>query len=339
MSEISRVPRLAITPGEPAGIGPDIVIRLLQEPLPSVQLVVIGNQQLLADRAQLLKLPLKFIPFDPDKTHAHQPGDCTLIDIPLHTIPEPGLLTKDNAHYVLDTLATAIKLAQSHVIDAIVTGPVHKGIINDAGIPFTGHTEFLAEKTNTEQVVMMLATEGLRVALATTHLPLKDVAAAITKTSLIKTIQILHHDLQTRYGILSPRILVAGLNPHAGENGHLGTEEQQIITPIINELRTTMPGLSGPYPADTLFTPKLLGEADAVLAMYHDQGLPVLKYKGFGAAVNVTLGLPIVRTSVDHGVALDLAGTHHAELGSLRTAIEEALFICKRIAQTHKITH
>jgi 4-hydroxythreonine-4-phosphate dehydrogenase len=218
------------------------------------------------------------------------------------------------------------------LFDALVTGPVQKSIINDAGIQFSGHTEYLAEKTGTPKVVMMLATEGLRVALATTHLPLKDVSAAITKSELTLIIELLHRDLQVQFGITAPKILVCGLNPHAGEGGHMGMEEIDTIEPVLQTLRHQGMNLVGPLPADTLFTPKYLDEADAVLAMYHDQGLPVLKYKGFGQAVNVTLGLPIIRTSVDHGTALDLAGTGKATIGSLQTALNYA---CDMVAAKH----
>jgi 4-hydroxythreonine-4-phosphate dehydrogenase len=225
----------------------------------------------------------------------------------------------------LQTLDAAIDGCLQNTFAAMVTGPVHKSVINDAGIPFSGHTEYLAEKTHTDKVVMMLATEGLRVALATTHLPLKEVPAAITSTELETVIRILHRDMQNQFGIKQPRILVAGLNPHAGEGGHLGREEIDVIEPVLKKLRGEQMNLIGPLPADTLFTAKYLDHADAVLAMYHDQGLPVLKYKGFGNAVNVTLGLPIIRTSVDHGTALDLAGTGKADMGSLRTAIQYSL--------------
>lgn len=237
----------------------------------------------------------------------------------------PGKLNVNNASYILKTLDAAIDGCVSGQFTALVTGPVHKSIINDAGIAFSGHTEYLADKTNTEKVVMMLATEGLRVALATTHLPLKDVSAAITHEELMQVARILYRDMQVQFGIQTPRILVCGLNPHAGEGGHLGREEIETIEPVLQQLRTEGMDFVGPLPADTLFTPKYLNHADAVLAMYHDQGLPVLKYKGFGQAVNVTLGLPIIRTSVDHGTALDLAATGKADLGSLRTALSYAI--------------
>lgn len=225
---------------------------------------------------------------------------------------------------MLETLTRAGQGCLDGTFAGMITAPVHKGVINQAGIAFSGHTEFLAELTHTQQVVMMLATRGLRVALVTTHLPLKDVAAAITTERLERVIRILHADLQSKFGIAEPRILVCGLNPHAGEGGHLGREEIEIIEPTLERMRTQGVNLIGPLPADTLFTPKYLEHADAVLAMYHDQGLPVLKFKGFGAALNVTLGLPIIRTSVDHGTALDLAGTGKVDIGSLQVALETA---------------
>ena len=252
-------------------------------------------------------------------------GELAVLPVHLHSVAQAGVLNVNNATYILKTLDAAIEGCLNKNFAALVTGPVHKSIINDAGIAFSGHTEYLAEKTSTDKVVMMLATTGLRVALATTHLPLKDVAAAINERELTQVITILHHDLQQQFGIREPRILVCGLNPHAGEGGHLGREEIEIIEPVLHRLRTQGINLNGPLPADTLFTPKYLDHADAVLAMYHDQGLPVLKFKGFGQAVNITLGLPIIRTSVDHGTALDLAGTGNADLGSLRTALSYAL--------------
>jgi 4-hydroxythreonine-4-phosphate dehydrogenase len=248
-----------------------------------------------------------------------------VLPIPLAEPAVPGKLNVNNAPYILRTLDAAIEGCVAGHFAALVTGPVQKSIINDAGIAFSGHTEYLAEKTHTDKVVMMLATEGLRVALATTHLPLKDVAAAITEDELTQVTEILQRDMQNQFGIAEPRILVCGLNPHAGEGGHLGREEIEIIEPVLARLRARGMNLIGPLPADTLFTPKYLDHADAVLAMYHDQGLPVLKYKGFGQAVNITLGLPITRTSVDHGTALDLAGTGKADMGSLRTALSYAL--------------
>jgi len=317
--------RIAVTPGEPAGIGPDLIVTLAQSKLQH-EVVAIADPDMLRARAALLKLPLKIRVINffeaPSPSAA---GELAVLPIYLHEAVEPGKLNIANARYILKTLDAAIEGCSNHSFSALVTGPVHKSVINDAGIAFSGHTEYLADKTATEKVVMMLATEGLRVALATTHLPLKDVSAAINEKELIQVITILHRDLQLQFGIAQPKIYVCGLNPHAGEGGHLGREEIEIIEPTLNKLRAQGINLIGPLPADTLFTPKYLDHADAVLAMYHDQGLPVLKYKGFGHAVNITLGLPIIRTSVDHGTALDLAGTGKADLGSLRTALQYAL--------------
>lgn len=314
--------RLALTPGEPAGIGPDLAVMLAQQGSPH-EIVAFADPQLLQQRAAKLGLALTLRPLSTEPKPL-SPGELAIHPVALQTHSEPGKLETANARYVLDCLNQAVELCQSGYCQAMITGPVHKGVINDAGIPFSGHTEFLAEKATTPQVVMMLATQSLRVALATTHLPLRDVADAIDAPLLEQVITILHSDLHKKFGIPEPRILVAGLNPHAGEGGHLGREEIEIIEPVLNQLRKKGLKLEGPLPADTLFTPKYLTETDAVLAMYHDQGLPVLKYQGFGRAVNVTLGLPIIRTSVDHGTALDLAGTGKADCGSLQTAIEYA---------------
>ncbi|MFT5720960.1 MAG: 4-hydroxythreonine-4-phosphate dehydrogenase [Motiliproteus sp.] len=323
-TETSSCYRLALTPGEPAGIGPDLCIQLAQQPLPH-QLVVFADPQLLRQRAEQLGLPISLRPFDPESPP--QPslaGELSIVDVSLAEPAIAGVLNAANAEYVLDTLQRATQGCLTGQFEALVTGPVHKGIINDAGIPFSGHTEFLMQQTASEQVVMMLATEGLRVALVTTHLPLSQVSAAITPERLSQICRILDTDLRRRFGLPQPRILVCGLNPHAGEGGHLGTEEQLIIEPTLAALRAEGLTLIGPLPADTLFTPHQLERGDVVLAMYHDQGLPVLKYQGFGQAVNITLGLPIIRTSVDHGTALDLAGSGKANLGSLITAIDYA---------------
>ncbi len=317
--------RIALTPGEPAGIGPDLAITLAQTPQ-AHEIVVVADADLLLDRAKELNLPLRLRQVDFAKApEATQSGELVIYPVKMPAPAICGKLNTANAHYILHTLDVAINGCIEKTFAAMVTGPVHKSIINDAGIAFSGHTEYLAEKTGTDKVVMMLATEGLRVALATTHLPLKDVAAAITQSELTQIVSILHRDLQQHFGIPHPRILVCGLNPHAGEGGHLGHEEIDVINPVLEKLRLTPMNLIGPLAADTLFTAKYLDHADAVLAMYHDQGLPVLKYKGFGNAVNITLGLPIIRTSVDHGTALDLAGTGKADMGSLRTAIQYAL--------------
>ncbi|MGE8503832.1 MAG: 4-hydroxythreonine-4-phosphate dehydrogenase PdxA [Pseudomonas sp.] len=315
----------ALTPGEPAGIGPDLCLLLAREKQPEA-LVAIASRQLLAERAIQLGLDIELLRAEPGQwpDSPAAAGSLYVWDTPLATQAEPGKLAPANAEYVLETLTRAGQGCLHGTFAGMITAPVHKGVINEAGIAFSGHTEFLADLTHTEQVVMMLATRGLRVALVTTHLPLKDVAAAITAERLERVARILHTDLQSKFGIAEPRILVCGLNPHAGEGGHLGREEIEIIEPTLEHLRTEGMNLIGPLPADTLFTPKYLEHADAVLAMYHDQGLPVLKFKGFGAALNVTLGLPIIRTSVDHGTALDLAGTGRIDIGSLQVALETA---------------
>lgn len=317
--------RFALTPGEPAGIGPDLCLLLSRDSHPHA-LIAIASSQLMRARASELGLDIDLIEANPDNWPS-QPapaGSLYVWDTPLGAPAESGQLTSMNAGYVLDTLRRAGNGCLDGIFAGMITAPVHKGVINEAGIPFSGHTEFLAELTGTEQVVMMLATHGLRVALVTTHLPLRDVADAITAERLQRVTRILHRDLVEKFGIARPRIIVCGLNPHAGEGGHLGHEEIDIIEPALDLLRGEGMDLVGPLPADTLFTPKHLDSCDAVLAMYHDQGLPVLKYKGFGAAVNVTLGLPIVRTSVDHGTALDLAGTGRIDTGSLQVALETA---------------
>ncbi len=317
--------RIALTPGEPAGIGPDLVVTLAQN-AQAHEIVAIADPELLQERARLLGLNIKIRLVNlNDAPKPSVAGELAVLPIALGAPVQVGKLNVANAHYILHTLDAAIEGCVAGNFSALVTGPVHKSVINDAGIAFSGHTEYLADKTATEKVVMMLATKGLRVALATTHLPLRDVADAINEKELMQVISILHRDLQQQFGIAEPKIYVCGLNPHAGEGGHLGREEIEIIEPTLEKLRAQGINLIGPLPADTLFTPKYLDHADAVLAMYHDQGLPVLKYKGFGQAVNVTLGLPIIRTSVDHGTALDLAATGKADLGSLRTALSYAL--------------
>lgn len=322
---MTAFPRIAFTPGEPAGIGPDLAVLLAQQPQ-QAEIVAVADPDLLLQRARQRGVPLQLREVDlAAAPQAHIPGTLGVLPVPLAAPARAGTLDTANAPYVLDTLRRAAALCQQRQCAALVTGPVHKGIINDAGVPFSGHTEFLAELTRTPRVVMMLATEGLRVALATTHLPLRAVADAITPHLLREVIGILHHDLRIKFGIAHPQILVCGLNPHAGEGGHLGGEEIEVIGPVLDTLRGAGMHLVGPLPADTLFTPRHLERADAVLAMYHDQGLPVLKHKGFGRAVNITLGLPIVRTSVDHGTALELAGRGDVDLGSLQYAIEVAL--------------
>jgi len=315
---------IAVTAGEPAGLGPDLCIRLAAESLPA-RIVVIADRELIRKRAAQLGVALQIIDFDPaGDGGAPTRGALTCRHVPLEAPVEPGRLDPANSRYVLRTLEVATDGCMDGTFAAMATAPVHKGVINDAGIPFTGHTEFLAERTRTQRVVMMLVGGGMRVALATTHLALRDVPAAITRESLVETLEILRRDLINRFGVKRPRVLVAGLNPHAGESGHLGREEIEVITPALAVARAAGHDVIGPLPADTLFNPDRLREADAVLVMYHDQGLPVLKHASFGAGVNVTLGLPIVRTSVDHGTALDLAGTGRGEVGSLITAIELA---------------
>lgn len=317
--------RVVITPGEPAGIGPDLVIQLAQRDWP-LELVVCADGRLLTERATLLGLPLTLLPYSPEKTAAPQrAGTLTLLPVALHAEVTPGTLNVENGRYVVETLARACDGCLNGEFSALVTGPVHKGIINDAGVAFTGHTEFFEERAGAPKVVMMLATEELRVAVATTHLPLKAVSDAITPDLLREVITILHDDLQNKFGLAEPHVLVCGLNPHAGEGGHMGTEEIDTIIPVLEEMRAKGMNLSGPLPADTLFQPKYLDHADAVLAMYHDQGLPVLKYQGFGRGVNITLGLPFIRTSVDHGTALELAGQGKADVGSFITALNLAI--------------
>ncbi len=308
---MTALPRIAITTGEPAGIGPDLCVAL--SAMPNAELVLIGDEPLLQERARHLGL-------DPLDTSA----GISIQHIGLAAPATAGTLDSSNAAYVLDTIRTAALGCQSGDFDAMVTAPVHKGIINDAGIAFSGHTEFIAELFDAKPV-MVLAADTLRVALATTHLPLSAVPAAINHDSIVDTLTTLHEELISRFGIAAPRILVCGLNPHAGESGHLGREEIDTIIPAIETAQRRGLNITGPLPADTLFTPHHLKDADAVLAMFHDQGLPVLKYAGFGNAVNITFGLPIIRTSVDHGTALDLAGSGRANGGSLQAALQLAV--------------
>ena len=328
---LSEQPLIALTPGEPAGIGVDLCIQIAQLDLPC-SMVVIADRELLRERARLLRLPLEIADYPPIVEAVSGPGVLHVLHISLAEPALPGKLDAANAQYVLSTLRRAVEGCVNGEFNALVTGPVHKGIINDAGIAFTGHTEYLAEQTNSHPV-MMLTGGGMRVALATTHLPLKDVPAAITQPLLEQKLSIIHRDLMAWFRIHHPRIAVAGLNPHAGESGHLGREELDIIIPALDKLRAEGMDLIGPLPADTLFNPSRLKECDCVLAMYHDQGLPVLKHASFGTAVNVTLGLPIIRTSVDHGTALELAGTGQADPGSLLAAIEMAAMLAENRAQ------
>lgn len=317
--------RIAITPGEPAGVGPELLVKLAQENY-DVELVAFADPSLLMQRAADLNLPLQCLAVDYSKpAQAHRAGQLRVVEIPLRSQVQVGVLNTANAAYVLDTLREATDACLADQCQALVTGPVQKSVINDAGIAFSGHTEFLAERCAVDKVVMMLASEQLRVALVTTHLPLSAVPAAITTATLQRVTEILHHSLQSQFGCAQPRILVLGLNPHAGEGGHMGREEIDTIIPCLNALRERGWQLDGPMPADTAFTPRHLDQCDAVLAMYHDQGLPVLKYQGFGRAVNITLGLPIIRSSVDHGTALDLAGSGRADSGSFTAALNSAI--------------
>ena len=320
--------RIAITPGEPAGIGPDICALLSKEPPENTELVVISDTEILKERANQLGISLSINSFEQSKEPvACSRGKLSVLHVDKKSNVVAGQLNADNSPYVLETLKIAVQKALRGELDAIVTGPVHKGVINDAGFNFSGHTEYLAELCEVNRSVMMLTTDGLRVALATTHIPLSEVSNAISRDLIRETISILHKDLENKFGIKNPKILVSGLNPHAGENGHLGREEIDVILPVIEEFVSQKMDVLGPLPADTIFNSELLKKYDAVLTMYHDQGLPVLKFKGFGNAVNVTLGLPIVRTSVDHGTALEKAGTGNVNLGSMNQAISVAKFI------------
>ncbi len=310
-----------LTAGEPAGIGPDLIVQLAQQH--TFKYTVIADPDLLYQRAELLKLPLKIIPYDKSSKHTCNSGEICVLPVKLKTPVTAGKLDKKNSEYVLETLELATKHCINNTFSAVVTGPIHKAIINDAGHAFTGHTEFFAEKTNSE-VVMMLAHKTLRVALVTTHLPLSQVSKAITRDKLTNTIKIIINALQKQFNITAPHILVCGLNPHAGEGGHLGDEEINIIEPVIKSFNNKNVKLTGPIPADTAFTPERLASVDVVLSMFHDQGLPVLKYSGFGQAVNITLGLPFIRTSVDHGTALELAGTGNSDISSLIYACQVA---------------
>jgi 4-hydroxythreonine-4-phosphate dehydrogenase len=327
---VSRnIPRIALTPGEPAGIGPDLSLLLAQQEL-DIELVVIADPELLTLRATQLALPLRFRIFDQDRAPQRSlAGELCILPVSMEQPARCGILDQQNAQYVLNTLDLAVEGCQSDTFDALVTGPVHKGIINDAGIAFSGHTEYLAEATATDTVVMLLATDELRVALVTTHVPLHEVSSLITAERLQGIIRVLHHGLQQRFGIARPHIKVCGLNPHAGEDGHLGREEIDIIIPALEGLRKEGIDLDGPLPADTVFNSRYIADSDAILAMYHDQGLPVLKHSGFGRAVNITLGLPIIRTSVDHGTALELAGTGKINAGSLQVALDTATAMAK----------
>lgn len=317
--------RIAITAGEPAGIGPDLVIQLAQQAWPA-ELVVCADPDLLTSRAKKLGLPLQLKPYQPTQApKAQEAGTLTIAPFPLVAESICGKLNEQNSAYVVETLRYAGEKNMNGEFDAVVTGPVHKGIINQSGISFSGHTEFFAHQANCQDVVMMLSAPGLHVALVTTHIPLAYVSKAITRDRLHQIIKILHTDLVNKFAIEQPKIYVCGLNPHAGEDGHLGREEIDTIIPALDELREQGLSIVGPLPADTIFQPKYLDDADVVLAMYHDQGLPVLKSQGFGSSVNITLGLPYIRTSVDHGTALELAGTGSADIGSFVCALNKAI--------------
>lgn len=324
-TQCNRVlPRILLTAGEPAGIGPDLCVLTAAKVWPC-DLTVVGDPYLLSARASTLGAPVHIRLTSPDApTCPHEAGVLKVWPVSGAADARCGHLDPNHAGYVLECLREATRACLTQTYDALVTGPVHKGIINDAGIPFSGHTEYLATLTG-GYPVMMLVTEGLRVALVTTHLPLHAVPAAITPERLRTVVEVVYRDLIARFGIGEPRILVCGLNPHAGERGHLGREDVDVIEPVLEELRGQGLRVRGPLPADTLFLPKYLEHADAVLAMYHDQGLPVLKYAGFGRAVNITLGLPVIRTSVDHGTALDLAGTGRIDTGSMEAALQAAI--------------
>ena len=323
---IRDIPVLALTPGEPAGIGPECTIRLAFEH-PELRLLAIADPGLLTAAAEQLGMDVAIQPWKPGEPV--NAGQISCYPLPLGKAARPGKPDPANASYVVDTIRTAVRLVRAGHAAALVTGPVHKGVINDGGIAFSGHTELLAQLAGLEKVVMMLVAGSLRVALVTTHLPLRDVPDAINFENVRETIRITHLELRTRLGIPAPRIQVLGLNPHAGEGGHLGSEDASIIQPVIDACRADGIDCNGPVPADTAFTPARLAGCDAVVAMYHDQGLPVLKHAGFGRAVNITLGLPFIRTSVDHGTALDIAGQNKADVSSLYSAVTAAREMCQ----------
>jgi 4-hydroxythreonine-4-phosphate dehydrogenase len=320
---------IAVTSGEPAGIGPDICLALAASRLAS-RVVILGDREMLEARARQLAIRVRLR----DPGSPQEPGSIACLHLPLSRACRPGMLDPGNAGYVISILDRALAGCRSGEFGALVTAPVQKSVINDGGVPFVGHTEYLAERTGTSHVVMMLAGGGLRVALATTHLALKDVPQALTRESLERTLRVLAAELTLRFGVGSPRILVAGLNPHAGEGGYFGREESDVIGPVLARLRAEGLQLTGPLPADTLFVPARLANADCVLAMYHDQGLPVIKYASFGKGVNITLGLPMIRTSVDHGTALDIAGTGRAQADSLIEAVETAIQMARAEARS-----
>ena len=323
--DVVHIPRIIITSGEPAGIGPDACVALAQTAWPA-DLVVTGDASLLADTAAALHLPLRIVDYEPSRpAAAHSPGALSVLHVALAQPVTAGRLDTRNAGYVIGMLERACDGCLNGEFAAMVTAPVQKSTIMDAGYAFTGHTEYLAERSGAALPVMMLLSGELRVALVTTHLPLREVPHAITRQRLLATLRIVHADLQRDFALREPRIVVLGLNPHAGESGHLGREEIDVIEPALQELRAAGMNVRGPIPADTAFAPQFLADADVVVAMYHDQGLPVIKHAGFGNAVNVTLGLPILRTSVDHGTALSLARSGRADVGSLRAALKLAI--------------
>jgi 4-hydroxythreonine-4-phosphate dehydrogenase len=322
------ISRILITPGEPAGVGPDITLQIAQQNW-SAELVVVADPDLLISRAKNLNVPLQLIPCDLNSSpEKNSPGILKILPVTLNAPCEPGKLNSANASYVLRSLEMATDICLQQKANALVTGPVHKAVMKDAQIQFLGHTEFLAERCGVDQVIMLFVTHKMKVALATTHLPLAQVPKAITREKLIHLLRLFSSELKKRFHLNDPHILVCGLNPHAGENGYLGREEIDVIEPALQQLRDEKIRVTGPLPADTLFTEKYLSSADAILAMYHDQALPVVKYSGFSDAVNVTLGLPIIRTSVDHGTALDVAGTLNADAGSMASAIQLAIDLC-----------
>ena len=319
----AKLPRIALTSGEPAGVGPELCLAIARREL-LCELVCLADRNLLAERARHVGLAVEVRAYGASAAR-HEPGTLAVEHHPLGAPSIAGRLDAANARYVLGLVDRAIDGAVAGEFDAVVTAPVHKGVINDAGVSFTGHTEYLAQRTHAARAVMMLASGALRVALATTHLPLKAVSAAITIESLCQIAEIVQRDLTKRWRIRNPRIAVCGLNPHAGEGGHLGDEEVRVIAPAIARMQQLGIRARGPLPADTAFVPRVLADCDAVLAMYHDQGLPVIKHAAFNSAVNITLGLPILRTSVDHGTALELAGTGRADASSLAAAVGLAI--------------
>ncbi len=324
MGADAELPRIVITSGEPAGIGPDITIQIAQHNI-DADIIAIGDADLLQQRAAMLGLPLSLIEFDDAIRQKHHAGTLRIIPRKMQTPGVAGQLDTSNANYVLNLLQAAGTGCLNKKFDAMVTAPVQKSIINDAGIAFSGHTEYLADICHQATPVMMLANNVLKVALVTTHLPLSKVSSAITEATLSRVLTIVDKDLRDKFSIDNPRILVCGLNPHAGEGGHLGKEEIDIIIPVLEKLKEQGLNLTGPHPADTAFTAEMIERFDVFVAMYHDQGLPVLKSVGFGETVNITLGLPIIRTSVDHGTALHLAGTGEASSTSLMAAIQCAI--------------